>query len=110
MMNLVMRTQIYTVVGCMLSRWKAWFVIKFWTIWYYIWNPNMYFKRIKLRNDMINDNNSDWNKITNWLGVAVIGSLWWWSLFANGLWSTIVWTIVFIALGALWFTMRNNRV
>ena len=97
----------------MLGRWKEWFIVKFWTIWFYIWNPNMYFKRIKLRNSIMIDREHDeidFRKMASWLSMALIGGLWWWSIFVKGFFVTIVWSIVIIAIGALWLNMRDNRL
>ena len=52
----------------------------------------------------------NWKLIFNWSICAMIGGLWWWSIFSNGFGITIIWTVVVIALCALWFNMRDNRV
>jgi hypothetical protein len=49
MMSLVMRKQIYMEVGYMQNRFRAWFIVKFWTIWYYVTHPSMYWERLKIR-------------------------------------------------------------
>ena len=108
-----MRKQIYTVVGYMLNRWKIWLTVKIWVLRYYIQNPDMYWKKIKLRNSIMIDNEHDEidvPKVINWVGLVTLGGLWWYSLFTNGLGVTIVWTVVVVALMALWFTMRDNRL
>ncbi len=114
MMNLLLKIQIYTVVGYMLSRWKGWLIVKLWTIWYYMWHPSMYFKRIKLRNKLMIDNNEhdeiDFRKMASWLGMAIIGGLWWYSVFTKGFFITIVWSIVIMAVGGLWLTIKDTRL
>lgn len=55
-------------------------------------------------------NETDWNKIINWIGVGIVCGIWWYSLFTNGFGVTMIWTVVVIALIALWFNMRDNRV
>ena len=55
-------------------------------------------------------NETDWKKLASWLVLAMVGGLWWWSIFSNGFGITIIWTIVVIALCALWFNMRDNRL
>ena len=52
----------------------------------------------------------DWKKLINWLGIAVIGGTWWWSVFSKGLGVTMIWTVVVIALYSLWFVMRDMRI
>ena len=52
----------------------------------------------------------NWKLIFNWSICAIIGGLWWWSIFSKGFGVTIIWTIVVIALCALWFNMRDNRL
>ena len=113
MMNLLLKKQIYMVVGYMLSKLKNWFILKFWTIWYYVWNPGMYFKRIKLRNKLMIDNeydDIDFRKMASWLGMAIIGGLWWYSVFTKGFFITIVWSIVIMAIGGLWLTIKDMRL
>ena len=52
----------------------------------------------------------DWKKIINWSKIVLLGGIWWWSLFTKGLGVTVVWTVVFIAVYALWYIMKDNRV
>tara|TARA_R110002020_G_scaffold42164_10_gene123884 strand:+ start:3658 stop:3843 length:186 start_codon:yes stop_codon:yes gene_type:complete len=52
----------------------------------------------------------NWKLIKNWVGIAIISGLWWWSVFSKGIGVTMVWTVVVVALCALWFTIRDNRV
>ena len=120
----------YMVDGYML-RIKAWFIVKLWTIWYYVWHPGMYWKRIKLRNrgsqrlldlfigntmrkEKMIDNKEhdemDFRKMASWLGMAIIGGLWWYSVFTKGLFVTIVWSIVIMAIGGLWLTIKDMRL
>ena len=112
MMSLVMRKQIYTVVGCMLSKFRAWFIIKIWTIKYYIQNPSMFYKTIKGRADRMIDkeyDEFDWKLVFSWSLLAVFGGLWWWSVFLNGFFVTMLWTIVCIAIYGLYATLGDLR-
>ena len=36
--------------------------------------------------------------IFNWVGLASIGLFWWYSLFTNGVFQTIMWSVVIIAI------------
>ena len=54
-------------------------------------------------------NETDWKKLANWLGVGVLCGVWWYSLVTNGFFVTIIWTIVFVATFVLWFKIRDNR-
>ena len=49
-----------------------------------------------------------WSKIASWLSVAVLGGLWWWSIFARGFGITMIWTIVVIALYAIWLRVSGR--
>ena len=51
----------------------------------------------------------DWAKILSWLFVAMMGVFWWWSLFVNGFFTTIVWTIVITAAALLWNIVKDTR-
>ena len=46
MTSLLSKKKIYTVGGYMLDKFKYWFIVKCWTIWYYITHPSMYWKRL----------------------------------------------------------------
>ena len=48
MTRLHLRQQICMVVGYMLNRIKAYILVRLYTWWYYIKNPDMYSKRRKL--------------------------------------------------------------
>ena len=52
----------------------------------------------------------NWKLIKNWVGIVMVCGLWWWSVFSKGIGVTMVWTVVVVALCALWFTIRDNRV
>ena len=54
-------------------------------------------------------NETDWKKLANWLSMGVLCGVWWYSLFTNGFFVTIIWTIVFVATFVLWFKIRDNR-
>ena len=60
------------------------------------------------------DNNEyddiDWKRIINWFCISIIGGMWWWSIFAKGFFVTIVWSIVIMAIGALWLTIKDMRL
>ena len=51
----------------------------------------------------------DFRKMASWLGMALIGGLWWWSIFSKGLGVTMIWTIVVVAVITLWLTMKDMR-
>ena len=61
-------------------------------------------------NNKEHDDDINWGKIINWLSVSTICGLWWWSVFAKGFFITIVWSVVIIAVGALWLTVKDTRV
>ena len=100
--------------------------VKLHYMWYYINHPKMWWKIRKIRDKNLRqamnlyigrikmvDNEHDEidvPKLINWVGLGVLGGLWWYSLFTNGLGVTVIWTVVVVALLALWFTMRDNRV
>ena len=66
--------------------------------------------RFRLKNkDKNRVDNIDWNKLTNWLFIAFPCGMWWWSIFANGLFTTMVWTIVIIAMGGIVKIVKENR-
>ena len=95
------------------SEWLVRLYVKLHYMMYYIKNSNMYFKIRKLRNNNMVDTEHDsinWAKVINWLGLFTLNGLWWYSLFTKGLGITVIWTVVVIALVALWFAMRDNRV
>jgi hypothetical protein len=50
----------------------------------------------------------DFRKMASWLGMALIGGLWWWSVFAQGIGVTMIWSIVIIALCTLWLRMSGR--
>ena len=52
----------------------------------------------------------DFRKMVSWLGVAMIGGIWWWSLFTKGLLVTILWTVVIMAVMVLYMRLKDNRI
>ena len=106
MMNLVMRKQIYTVVGCMLNKIRAWVVVKLWTIWYYITNPIMTYKRIKGRMER----KMLYIYQLRWLMIPVLLGLSWWAcVYYIGFFKTILYNIIGIAIYMLWFNLNDVR-
>jgi len=102
MMSRVMRIQIYTVVGCMLNKIRAWVVVRLWTIWYYITNPIMTYKRIKGRMER--------KVYINKLIIPVLlGLSWWASVYYIGFFKTILYNIIGIAMYMLWFNLNDVR-
>ena len=49
----------------------------------------------------------NWKLIFNLIFIATLGGIWWWSVFTKGLGVTIIWTIVFIAIIGLFYTMKD---
>ena len=106
MMSRVMRIQIYTVVGCMLNKIRAWVVVKLWTIWYYITNPIMTYKRIngRMERKMLYIYQLRWLMIPVLLGLS-----WWASVYYIGFFKTILYNIIGIAMYMLWFNLNDVR-
>ena len=52
----------------------------------------------------------NFKKIVNWAFLTILGGMWWFSLFTKGLGVTMIWTVVVVALYALWYVMRDMRI
>ena len=99
------------VVGYMRSKILVWVYVKLHYMWYYITNLNMYLKIRKLRNNMVDREHDEfnWKLVSRWLVLGSIGGAWWYSVFFNGFFVTLMWTMVVGAMFGLWSTMKDMR-
>lgn len=100
-----------TVGGCMRNKFFVWMYVRLHYMWYYITHLNIYFKIRKLRNNMIDREHDEfnWKLVFNFLLMGVVGGAWWYSVFFNGFFVTLMWTLVIGALYGLWSTMQDMR-
>ena len=51
----------------------------------------------------------NWKLVFNFLLMGVVGGAWWYSVFFNGFFVTLMWTLVIGALYGFWSTMQDMR-
>ena len=93
-------------------------------MWYYITHPKMWWQMRKIKNSNLrelmnlyigrlsmidNEHDSiDWMKFTVWCGLIAGLGIFWYSIFTNGFFITLIWLIVIVATMKIWLRVSGR--